>query len=442
MTETPQQRSGLLVVGVNHRSATAALRERLILDEAGQVELLDALRQAGVAEALGLFTCDRAEIVAVAADSDGAASLIAEGLARRGRVATAEFAAQAYRLTDDAALRHLFAVAASLDSVVLGEPQVLGQVKEAHQLAAGRGMVGSQLESTLRAAYEAAKRVRSETGIAERPTSMAAAAIQLARRVHGDLAACRAVLVGGGEMGELMAQQLREAGLSQIVVLHRSMARGGIVAHRLGGHVRPFDSLNDSLVEADILIAALGDERTAIDADAVRAALAGRRQRPMICIDSAVPGDVDRAVDRLDGAFLFDLGDLERLATAGRQSREAAAAQAWTIVDEEVARFRRSQATRLAVPAVQALRRHFEAIRADVLAESAGSDAAAVTRLLINRLLHAPSAALRELAGKATVDEPADLVAIERSLVRLFGLADAARPVERDESHGNTENGA
>ena len=415
-----------LIVGVSHRTGTAALRERLFVDETGQTELLAALRAAGLNEALVLSTCDRTELHAVAGEPTKAAAAMRDILARQGRVAAAEIAAQGYELIGDAALRQLFAVASSLDSVVVGEPQVLGQLKDSHRLSTSLGMMGPRLEAALCAAYGAARRVRGETAVGERPVSIAAAAIQMARGVHGDLGRCSALLLGGGEMGELMAAQLRQAGLAQLTVLHKSAPRGALIAHRLGGHMRMFEELATALADADILIAALGDERQTVTTAAIKQALRARRQRPMICIDSAVPGDIEPAVHDLDGAFRFDLGDLERLAVAGQSSRAAAADPAWAIVDAEVAAFAAGAATRLAVPAVVTLRRHFETVRDRVVAENPGADAATVARLLVNRLLHAPSAVLRELAANATVDGGGELVAIERLLTRLFGAAEAA----------------
>jgi glutamyl-tRNA reductase len=424
-----------LVVGVSHRTGTAALRERLFVDEAGQTELLAALRAAGISQGLVLSTCDRTELHAIADDPTKTAAAMRDILARQGRVTAADIAAQGYELIGDVALRQLFAVASSLDSVVVGEPQVLAQVKDSHRLATSLGMMGPQLEATLRAAYGAAKRVRSETAIGARPVSIAAAAIQMARGVHGDLARCAALLLGGGEMGELMAAQLRQSGLAQLTVLHKSAPRGALIAHRLGGHVRPFEELAAALADADIVIAALGDDRQTVTTAAIKQALRTRRQRPMICIDSAVPGDIEPAVHDLDGAFRFDLGDLERLAVEGQSSRAAAADPAWAIVEAEVAAFAAGAAVRQAVPAVVALRRHFEMVRDQVVAENPGADAAAVARLLINRLLHAPSAVLRELAANATVDEGAELVAIERLLTRLFA-SDAADGAAHDEEKG------
>ena len=433
MTGPKEPRPAYVIVGVSHRTGTAALRERLFVDEAGQTELLAALRAAGLNQALVLSTCDRTELHAAAADPAGAAAAMRDILACQGRVAAADIVAQGYELIGDAALRQLFAVASSLDSVVVGEPQVLGQVKDSHRLAKSLGMIGPQLEAALRAAYGAAKRVRSETAVGERPVSIAAAAIQMARGVHGDLARCSALLLGGGEMGELMATQLRQAGLARLTVLHKSAARGALIAHRLGGHVRSFEELAAAIVDADILIAALGDERQTVTAAAIKQALRARRQRPMICIDSAVPGDIEAAVHDLDGAFRFDLGDLERLAVEGQSLRAAAADPAWAIVEAEVTAFAGGDQERSAVPAVVALRRRFETVRDQVVAENAGADAATVARLLVNRLLHAPSAVLRELAANAAVDGGGDLMAIERLLTRLFGAGDADDAAREEE---------
>jgi len=432
VTGPPDSHSSYLIVGVSHRTGTAALRERLFADEAGQTELLAALRAAGLQQGLVLSTCDRSELHAITDDPAKAAAALRDILARQGRVTAADIAAQGYERVGEAALRQLFAVASSLDSVVIGEPQVLGQVKDAHRLSIALGMMGPQLEAALRAAYGAAKRVRSETAIGERPVSIAAAAIQMARSVHGDLERCAALLLGGGEMGELMAMQLRQAGLPQLTILHKSAARGALIAHRLGAHTRPFEELAAALADADILIAALGDERRTITAGAIKQALRARRQRPMICIDSAVPGDIEPAVHDLDGAFRFDLGDLERLAVEGQSARAAAVDPAWAIVDAEVAAFASGATGRQAGPAVVALRRHFEAVRDQVLAENPGAEAATVARLLVNRLLHTPSTLLRELAANAAVDDGAELVAIERLLTRLFGSAEAGQSASSD----------
>ena len=415
----PAERSAeFVVVGVNHRTGTAALRERLFVEEAALPELLERLRAAGIAQAVALSTCDRIEVQAVHDDTAAASDRIAEVLADQTGVAPAALAAQAYRLSGAAAVRQILAVAASLDSVMVGEPQVLGQVKASHRLARAAGMVGSELEACLQAAYATAKRVRRETAIGERAVSIAAAAAELARSVQGDLGRRGGLLIGAGEIGELMVEQLRRAGLARLTVAHPSAPRAERIAHRLGCHHITLDEIAATLPAADVVVAALGGGRQVITAPMVVAALKARRQRPMLLIDAAVPGDIEPAVGGLDEAFLYDLEDLERVAMQGRATRVAATEAAWAIVDEAVAAFLRERAERIAVPAVVALRRHFESLRAEVLAGT-GDDAAEATRRLINRLLHDPSEALRRMAGEA-----AEAAAGERLLRRLFGFAD------------------
>jgi glutamyl-tRNA reductase len=420
----------LRTVGVSHRGATSELREKLLVEEAAYGELLRSLKAAGLTQALVLSTCDRTEVMVAGADADNHSDLLWRKLAAVGHLPADSVKAQGYDLAGTEALRHLFAVASALDSAVIGEPFVLGQVKAAYREAQVAGMAGAALDAALQAALHTAKRVRSETSLGERPVSLAAAVLQLARRVHGQLDRTEAVLLGGGEMGELIVGQLRQGGLARVTVLHRSDARGRLIAHRLGGHVRSWAELAPALVAADILVAAVGDDRVSVEAASLQAALKARRQRPVLCIDCAIPGDVDKAADRLEGVFLFDLADLEKMALEGQESRQAAAAPAWKIVDDEVAAFTRSPPALGSDAAVVALRRHFEEIRQQVLAEAGAADPETLTRLLINRLLHTPSAALRELAAEAKNEGDQ-----REALLRLFGVApDAVSERKEDKS--------
>ncbi|MFQ5954773.1 MAG: glutamyl-tRNA reductase [Kiloniellales bacterium] len=409
----------VLVVGANHRTSPAAVRDRLFLDDQAIPGFLARLGGAGLSQALVLSTCDRVEVQAVSAETDAAVEGIARLLAEQAGMEPAALRQQLYTLDAGPAVRHVFAVAAALDSQVIGEPQVLGQLKASHRLARAAGMIGRELESLLQAAYAAAKRVRTETAVGERPVSIAAAAARLARDVHGELAHSTLLLVGLGEMGALMVEHLRAAGLRRLTVTAPAAGRAGALAHRLGGHHTPFEALASSLTHADIVIAALGRGSHAIGTEMMRETLRRRRRRPVLLIDAAIPGDVEPAVNDLDGAFLYDLDDLERVALAGRVSREAAAEAAWSIIDEEVAAWRDGQAERGAVPAITALRRHFEAVRTEVLAGAKDADAAQATRLLIGRLLHRPTEVLRR---RATRRQPGEAADTERLLRRLFGL--------------------
>ena len=411
----------LFVVGVNHRTTPLALRDRLFFDDVRHLELLARLKAGGVAEAVALATCDRIEVQAAAADLARGIGTAIAALTQDTDVPRATVEAQAYRLSGAEALRHVFAVAASLDSLMIGEPQVLGQVKTSHRLSQAAGMSGAVLESVLQAAYGAAKRVRSETQVAARPVSLATAAVQIARDVHGDLGAASALLIGLGDMGALLAETLIAAGLRRFVVAAEQPRRAEQLARQLGCNVAPFDRLAELVAAADVTISAAGAGRFTLDAAAIRDALRQRRQRPIFLIDAAIPADLPSDIDALDGAFRYDLEALEQVAMAGRATREIAAKDAWRIVEEEVARFQRGRAERAAVPAVAALRRAFEAERDRLLAELPGADAAEATRLLINRLLHDPSEALRAMAAD---EGPYERLAAEQLLRRLFRLDD------------------
>ena len=422
MEETLFSTERPVIVGANHKSSGLMLRDRLFVEDGAVPEFLDRLRQAGLTQALVLSTCDRVEVQAIDPGGGEAPDLIARALADHAEMAPGEIDGQLYTLWDDVAVRHVFTVAASLDSQIVGEPQVLGQVKACHRLARDAGMTGSALEAILQAAYSAAKRVRNETAIGERPVSISAAAVQIAREVHGDLDRCTALLIGAGDMGEMVARDLISAGLSQLTVTHPTEKRAEGVARALDAHVAAYDTLSVLLAEADIVLAAVGRRRHLLIGDMVTAALGTRRQKPVFIIDVAIPGDVEPAVNRIDAAFLYDLGDLEGVAMGGRADREAEAQAAWRIIDAEVEDFLRGRAERGAVPALNLLRDHFEDSRAEVLA-SAGHDADEATRLLVNRLLHVPSQVLKEqAAGQGREQEEAEWRTMERMVRRLFRL--------------------
>ncbi|AWK86214.1 glutamyl-tRNA reductase [Azospirillum thermophilum] len=415
-----------LVIGANHRTCSGTVRDLLSTEEVEVPALLERLRAAGLTQAVWLSTCDRIEVLAVHDRPQEAALAVASVMAERAGLPTEDLADQLYTHAGVDAVRHLFAVACSLDSQIVGEPHILGQVKAAHRIAAAAGLSGPALEAVLQAAYAAAKRVRSETPIAEGATSLAAAAVQVARDLHGDLKRCGALLIGLGDMGALVLDGMREAGLARLTVASPVDRRAEAAARRLDGHFAPWAELDAALAGADIVVTAAGLGRYILSVPMMEAALKRRRRRPVFVVDAAVPADVDPAVSGLDGAFVYDLGDLERVALQGRVGREAATQAAWAIVDDAVHGFVRERAERAAVPAVAALRARFEAERLRVLAEHANLDAAAATRLLVNRLLHGPSEALRALAADRDGAGLAERASAERLLFRLFRLDMAA----------------
>ncbi len=409
----------LVIVGANQRSSTLSLRDQLYVEDPRVPAVLDQMRRAGLSEAMLLSTCDRVEIIAAAEDTAHAGALALEFLGGRAGQAPEALAGQIYTLTGAEAVRHLFAVAAALDSLMIGEPHVLGQVKAAHRQCRDAALSGPDLEACLQAAYATAKRVRSETAIAEGPVSVASSAVQAGRDLFGDLSRCRLLLAGGGDMGDLVCEGFLAAGVTQVTVTARRQSRAERLAAAYGGHVLPFEGFSPGLAEADIVVASVGGRTWSVTEEAVKGALKKRRQRPILVIDAGIPGDVEAAVNRIDNAFLYDLEDLERLAEQGRHQREAAAQAAWAVVAEEVARFVAANAQRAAVPAVAALHRRFEAERARALAEAHG-DAEKATRLLVGRLLHHPSEALRTLGG----DDKNQYEAAQALLSTLFRLDD------------------
>lgn len=415
-----------VVVGANHRSSSITLRDMIFVEDGAVPAILRALNSRGLNQALLLSTCDRVEVQGLAEDPEAARAAVAATLAAHAGIEGAPFEGQLYLERGEAALRHIFAVAASLDSAVVGEPQVLGQVKAAHRLARDAGMVGSALERALQAAYGAAKRVRTETAITQGPVSIVATALDLAREVHGELGPLAGILIGTGDMGQLVAEELKRSGLGRLMVAAANAARAEALARQLEGHFTDIDTLAASLTEADIVIACAGTGRYLVTGEMMEQVLMRRRHRPVYLIDLGVPSDIEPAVNRVDDAYLYDLADLERMALVGQANRSAAAEEAWRILDEEVAAFLRGRAERAAVPALVALRRHFEALREQVLAQAGNNDAAEATRLLVNRLLHEPSEALRALAAEAgDEDSRARAESLLRRLFRLNGEGDA-----------------
>jgi glutamyl-tRNA reductase len=329
-------------------------------------------------------------------------------------------------------------VAASLDSLVIGEPEVFGQIKDAHKIARMHGLVGRELEQVYQTAYAISKRVRSQTGIGQGAVSIAAAAQSVARDLHGDIANCTLLLAGAGDMGELIAASLAERGMGRIMVVDRLAARARLVAKRLECHWSDRGDLERLLAEADIVLTAGGSRRYLIDHDIALTAVKRRRYRPVLMIDTAVPGDIDPQVDDISEVFFYRLEDLENIAAQGRGGREEKADEAWAMVEAEVDHFVRVRAERAAIPALAELRQHFDAVRAAALAESHG-DAEKATRLLVNRLLHAPTQALKDLAATTGGAGTMEWVKAQKLLGRLFPLypddADTSEPTNTDQEN-------
>jgi len=426
MAENSNPNARPFVIGANHRTSGLSVRDRLFIEDADVPAFLEQLKDHGIIEALVLSTCDRIEVQGMHDDPSYVDQRVREALASHSAMTVAELDDQIYALTDDVAVRHVFSVAASLDSQVIGEPQVLGQIKAAHRLAREAEMVPGAFEGLLQAAYGAAKRVRTETAIGERPVSIAAAGTELARGLHGNLERVSVVLIGVGELGEMIARQFQNEGVKTLAVSHPITSRATPVARELGCHVAEHDQLSDALIEADVIICAMGRRRYVLSADMLRAALKKRRNKPQFIIDTGIPGDVEPAANRIDEAFVYETSDLERVALEGKANREFEADEAIQIVDAEVASYLRTRVERGAVSVLTALRDHFNNVRDQVLAEGEGN-AARATELVINKLLDQPSRALRDAATGPQASET------ERVVNKLFGLSASQSGQRNDE---------
>ena len=398
----------LVVVGVSYRTAPLEVREALAFpkDDLPQVlrELRDAVR---VDEAMVLSTCNRVEVYGHAGDPDRVEAVADFLAASRGR-SRKDLAPFVYLLSGDEAVRHAFRVAASLDSMVIGEPQILGQVKEAYQIAEGAGSLGSVLNALRNRSLASAKRARSETGIGHNAVSVSYVAVELARKIFGDLKERNVLLVGAGKMSELAAKHLVRQGARATVLGGRRFERAAELAAALGGRAMPFESLRDELGRADIAISGTGAPGVVIQKEDVAAACAARHRRPLFLIDIAVPRDVDPAVRQMEGVFLYDLDDLRSVAEANLRERRKQAAAAEALVEREVREFLDWQRSLDVVPLLQELRRRADDIRQaeiEKVRNRLGSltpeqEAAlqAVTSGIVNKLLHPSMVQLKEVS--------------------------------------------
>ena len=413
----------IVVVGVSHRTAPLPVRESLAFAPDSLGEALRRLRaEAGSGEAMILSTCNRVEVYA-REEEPPAPDALEAFLCAYHRRARAEVQPFLYRLAHEDAIRHAFRVAASLESMVIGEPQILGQVKEAYQAAEEAGTLGASLNALRNRSLSAAKRVRTETGIGRNAVSVSYVAVELARKIFGQLRDKNVLLVGAGKMSELAARHLVRSGGRATVLGGRTFARATELAAALGGRAMPFESLRDELARADIVISGTGAPGIVIqeaDVEIARAARRGRHARPLFLIDIAVPRDIDPAVRRLGGVFLYDLDDLRSVAEANLRERRKEAAAAEALVEREVREFLDWQKARDAVPLLNELRRRAETIRGAELDKArrrlgpltpAQEEALeAATSAIVNKLLHPPTVHLKEAARESDAPEQLSLI--------------------------------
>ena len=417
----------IVLVGLSHHTAPVEMRERVAFPN-GRLEtaLRGLVALPAVAEGVILSTCNRVELVACGSDPETVAAELPEFVAREHGLAREALAAHLYTHRGREAVRHLFRVAASLDSMVVGEPQVLGQLKDQYAVAAAVGAAGQVLHRCFHRSFAVAKRVRSETGIAQKAVSVASAAVQLARGIFDRLEDKMALLVGAGEMGELTARQLLAQGVGSLMVANRTYDRAIEVARELGGIPVPLDRLGRYLPLADLVIGAAGADEFVLGPPALEQALRARRHRPMFLIDLAVPRCLDPVLNDLDGVYLYDIDDLEGVIADNRGERAREALKAEAIVEAEVETFWRWFESLDAVPTIVALREKLEVIRrAEVerhLIAFGPLDARQrealerLTAAIVSKILHAPLSTLRRHQS-----DPGEAFYVEATR-RLFSL--------------------
>jgi glutamyl-tRNA reductase len=426
--------SELLALGASHKTAPVEVREKLALPEQRAAEFLRDLRgNADVQEAVAISTCNRTELYLVVGDPVEAESRLLSMLASQAGIRPTELAQAIYSYRNCDAARHLYRVTAGLESMIVGEAEVQGQVKRAYDAALAKETVGPLTNHLFKAALKAGKRVRTETGIAERQLSLPAVAVALAKEQLGALTDRIVVIVGTGETSELTARALADSGGRTVFVASRRRARAVSLARRYGGTSVSFDELPVALEEADIVVAATASPHLLLEARELAEVMRARGGRPILLIDLAVPRDIDSGCGDLEGVSLYDIDDLEAVIARNRRVRQAEARRAEGIIEEEIQHFAAWLGSLEVLPTVSALRGRADEIVEQVLRENSNKwqllspkdqeRVEALARAIANRLLHEPTVRMKELSD--------DRVHARMALVReLFGLEvdDVATP--------------
>jgi glutamyl-tRNA reductase len=418
----------IVLVGLSHHNAPVEVRERVAFaDDRLEPALRGLVSRPSVREGVIVSTCNRVEVVACGGDADAVAAELPAFIAQANGLHGDALAGSVYTRRDREAVRHLFRVASSLDSMVVGEPQILGQLKEQYALAAAIGASGRVLHRCFHKSFSVAKRIRRETGIAEKAVSVGSAAVELACDVFDRFDDKTALLIGAGAMGELTARQLLARGTGTLMVANRTFERAADIAGELGGMAVPFDRLGRMLPHADLVVGAAGGD-VLIRSGQIEEAMRERRGRPMLLIDLAVPRSIDPAVNQLDGVYLFDIDDLDDVVAENRGSRASEALRAEAIVESEVDAFWAWLEGLDVVPTIVALRDKVEDIRQREVERHLAALGTVdprqrdvierLTRAIVNKILHHPVTVLRRHQS-----ERGETFHIEaaRSLFRLGG---------------------
>lgn len=410
----------IVVVGLNHTTAPVAVRERLAFADATLAPALACLQPPEVTELVILSTCNRVELYMQSNDVDASTASCVAFLAAYHDIPAAQFRPHLYQLSDLEAVRHLFRVAASLDSLVLGEPQILGQVKAAYLAAQTANRTGVIFSQLFERALSVAKAVRTDTGISDHAVSVSYAAVELAKKIFESLQHRTVMVLGAGDTAELAARHLVRHGVTSIFIANRTAERAERLAQELQAKAIPWTAFPEHLAYTDIVISSTGAPHTIIDPLMVREAIRVRRSRPMFFIDIAVPRDIDPAVNTLENVFLYDIDDLHNVVQENRRARQREALAAEELVWQEVRQFQEWVAGRDAVPTIVALRQRAEAIRQQELDKALARlgplddrqrrALEALTSGIVNKLLHAPTVYLKRSSSAGQVRDAVHLV--------------------------------
>jgi len=394
-------------VGLNHRTAPVELRERAAVNEADIPALLQSLvAQKPIREAAVLSTCNRVEFTLVTHDPDASIALMHQWFAEASHMPLDVIIEHLYSHTSETAVKHLFAVASGLDSLILGEPQILGQVKSAYEQALTAGTAGHILHRLYQATFAAAKRARTETEIGKQSVNISSCAVELAQRIFGDLTGKTVMLIGAGEMAELAARHLQGNGVQRILVANRTLDRARNLARDFNGHALALDELDKYLDAADIVISSTGANTYVLLPETVRAAAEKRGGLPMFLVDIAVPRDIDPRINEIDGVYLYDIDDLQQVVQGNREHREHEAEAANALLDEEAQSFLSWLKSLESVPLIRSFQERMEGLRREEMEKARylrhlnKADAEAVERLsraLMKRFMHPTLQALKTL---------------------------------------------
>jgi glutamyl-tRNA reductase len=418
-----------VVLGLNHRTAPIEIRECLAFPKERMEEALTRVKDLpSMREGMIVSTCNRVEVYGAARETERAISELSAFLGQFHRLADGSYEKSLYAHAGEDAVRHVFRVASSLDSMVKGEPQILGQIKEAYGLAARFGTSGLLLNKLLHRAFSVAKRVRTETGVASSAVSVSSVAVDLARKIFDTLQGKTVLLIGAGEMCELAAQHLVSGGVAEVLVTNRTYERAENLALQFRGRAIPFDDMAQGLRKADIVISATGADHHILEHDPIVRVMKDRRQKPLFLIDIADPRDIDPRVGDLENVYLYDVDDLQNVASDHLHGREREAQKAESIVDEEVRKFVEWYQTLDVTPTITALRKKFEEIRRKELEKTLSrhpdltdrerESLEAMTSAIVSKILHGPFALLKQADGETTSDLYVD------ALRTLFNLED------------------